>query len=497
MTDLYSPQQIRSAEKDAMGMGSDEITLMERAAQGLLQALPPTEGAVGILCGKGNNAGDGYALAMLCAKTGKTPILYSFSQPLPPAADHYRRICIDMGLPIRTALEEEPFHGCTYLVDCLFGTGFHGEVTSPYREVIEAANACGLPILSADIPSGLSAESGLGDLAIRATQTVAIGGYKYGHFLGKGRDLCGTLSICDIGLNPISYATLIDDNDLQTLLAPRPHHCHKGTYGTVTLLGGCLPYSGAPRLAAMAAAALRSGCGIARLAIPACLIHSALPYLLEGTLCPMPHREGSLLFDAEALKTAFHGASSAAIGMGIGRSDEIAEILEWALHELAIPLVIDADGLNTLAKMDRTVLAKTKCKVVLTPHPKEFSRLSGIPMNEVLAHPIDHARRFAAENGCILLLKGTATVISDGKDILVVHRGSGGMATAGSGDVLSGVIASLLAWSQEDLLLTVAAGAYLCGVAGEIAEKRIGTVSMIASDTVAALPEAILQITQA
>lgn len=496
MTDLYSPQQIRFAEKEATALGIDEITLMERAARGLLQALPHTGGNVGILCGKGNNAGDGYALAVLCAQNGISPILYCFSPTLPSAAEHYRKLCIDMELPIRTVLEEVPFSGCTYLVDCLFGTGFHGEVASPYREVIAAANASGLPILAADIPSGLSAECGLGNLAIHATQTVAIGGYKYGHFLGRGKDLCGTLSVCDIGLNPISDTSLIDDRDLQALLSPRPHHCHKGTYGTVTLLGGCLPYSGAPRLSAMAAASLRSGCGIARLAIPACLANAALPYLLEGTLCPMPYKDGSLVYDPEALETAFHNASSAAVGMGIGQSEDIAEIMGWALRELSMPLVIDADGLNTLAEMDPSILSKTKCKVVLTPHPKEFSRLSGIPMNEVLAHPIEHARAFAVENGCIVLLKGTATVISDGQDTLVTHRGSGGMATAGSGDVLSGVIASLLAWSQEDLLLTVASGAHLCGVAGEIAAERVGTISMIASDTVSALPEAILRITQ-
>ncbi len=494
MTELFSPRAIRTAEAEVMASGVSEIVLMERAAEGILQALPETDGVIGILCGKGNNGGDGYALAHLLASGGKSPVLYCFSEKLTPAAAHYDALCTADGIPRRTAPEETPFADCALLVDCLFGTGFHGAVTSPFREVIEAANASGLPIIAADIPSGLSAESGLGDIAIRASATVAIGGYKFGHFLGRARDLCGCLTVCDIGLSALSTAALVEDHDLSHLFAPRPHHCHKGTYGTVTLLGGSLPYSGAPRLSALAAASMRSGSGIARLAIPACLASAALPYLLEGTLCPMPHKNGQLILDEEALENAFHGASSAAVGMGMGRSAHNPLILKWVLENLSIPLVIDADGLNTLAEMDLSLLRKTKCSVVLTPHPKEFSRLSGVSVSEVLAHPVEHAREFAAEHGCAVLLKGSATVLSDGRDTLVVARGSGGMATAGSGDVLAGVIAALLAWSDEDLLLTVAAAAQVCGIAGEIAANRVGTVSMIASDTVAALPEAILSI---
>ena len=495
MTKLYSTKQIRQAETEAIASGIDEILLMYRAACGIMNALPPVNRSIGILCGKGNNAGDGYALATLCAQNGGRAVLYCFSDRLTPAASHYYELCKKLGIPMRTELDEIPFRECDLLVDCLFGTGFHGEVTSPFREVIEAANASGLPIVSADIPSGLSADNGIASLAIHATQTVAIGGYKYGHLLGQGRDLCGELSVCDIGIHPDSSTALIDNEDLQSIFAPRPNHCHKGTFGTVTLLGGSLPYSGAPRLASLAAASLRSGCGIARLAIPACLANSALPYLLESTLYPMPHKNGALIYDTDALESAFKGATSAAIGMGMNRSVDNPYILSWALKELSIPLVIDADGINTLAEMDLSLISRSDCKVILTPHPKEFSRLSKNPMNEIMSHPIEHARSFAQAYGCILLLKGTSTIVTDGNETLVIARGSGGMATAGSGDVLSGVIASMTSWSQENLLLTVAAGAYLCGVAGEIAAHKVGTISMIASDTVAAIPEAILKIT--
>lgn len=506
MIKLYAPAEIRRAETVAVASGISEIELMRRAANGILQALPPTNGTIGILCGKGNNAGDGYALAHLLKGKGRSPILYRFSDKFTPAASHYYGLCRADGIPERVSLRESPLTDCSLLVDCLIGTGLKGEVTSPLREVIEAMNASGLPIVAADIPSGLSAENGQGQIAVRATLTVAIGGYKPGHFLGRARDLCGTLTLCDIGLfdlelydtesAPTCIASLLTDEDLSALLSPRPHNCHKGDFGTVTLLGGSTTYSGAPRLSALAAASLRSGCGIARLALPENLAEAVIPNLLEATLCPMPHQDGKLSFDRQALESAFHGASSAAIGMGMGRSDENAKILRWMLENLSIPLVIDADGLNTLAEMDLSILSETNCKVVLTPHPKEFSRISKRQMSEVLADPIESARSFVATHGCIVLLKGSATVITDGHDALLVARGSGGMATAGSGDVLSGVIAALLAWSCENLLLTVAAGAHICGVAGEIAAKRVGTISQVASDTVGAIPDAILAISK-
>ncbi len=494
MIKVYSPHEIRAAEVIAMADGVSEITLMEEAAQGLLSAVMPYPGKVAIVTGKGNNAGDGYALACLLAQMGREARLIRLHSHLTSAAEHYYALCQAAGVELT---DQPDFAHCGCIVDCIFGTGFHGTVDSPYREAIDAINSAHLPVIAADIPSGLSALSGLGDRTVMATVTVAIGGYKYGHFQGRGRDVCGRILLHPISIAPEGGIDLIEDTDLAPLLSPRPAHCHKGTFGTAVLLGGCLPYSGAPRLAMLAASSLRLGCGIARLAIPACLANAALPYLLEGTLCPLPHQEGHLILDTDALRSAFAGASAAAVGMGMGQSDDIASIVRWALDNLSVPLVIDADGLNALAGGDLSCIAESRCTVILTPHPKEFSRLSGLPMGEILADPISTAMRFAKAHCCILLLKGSATVVTDGNRCYLIARGSGGMATAGSGDVLSGVLAGLLAHSAEDPLLSTAAGAYLCGVAGEIAARRVGTISMIASDTVSALPEAILQTASA
>lgn len=496
MIELYSPHEIRAAEKVAIDHGIDEIALMGQAATGILEAIDDSYTHIGILCGKGNNAGDGYALAHLLHQSGKTPLLYCFSDHLTPAAEHYYKLCQADCIPIRIEIGDPSFAECDLLVDCLFGIGFRGEVTSPWLEVIDAANRSGLPIVAADIPSGLNALNGQGAHSIRATQTVAIGGYKYGHFLGRGRDVCGDLWLTPIRLKPMGSVRLIENEDISSLFDPRPHDCHKGTFGTVTLLGGSLPYSGAPKLSAMASAALRAGCGIARLAVPSCLTNAVLPYLLETTLCPMPSADGHLAYDEVALRMAFQGASCGAVGMGMGLYEDNSKILTWILENLSIPLVIDADGLNTLSSMKNglDLLRSTQCKVVLTPHPKEFSRLCNRSVRDILEDPINHALKFAKDYRCILLLKGTSTIVTDGNDVIVVTRGCGGMATAGSGDVLSGVVASMLAWCSEDPLFTVSASAHLCGLAGEIAERRVGSVAMIASDTVAAIPEAIHEI---
>ena len=179
-----------------------------------------------------------------------------------------------------------------------------------------------------------------------------------------------------------------------------------------------------------------------------------------------------------------------AVGMGWGRSPETAKILAYLLDHYDGALVIDADGLNALGGMDPLLLKKTRAKVILTPHPKEFERLSGYSVKEILQNPVPLAQRYASQMGGCVLLKGACTVVTDGESSYLVDRGCAGMATAGSGDVLSGILAGLLGYAPANAL-TVACGAYLAGVAGELAEAASNAISMMASDTVRALPRAI------
>jgi NAD(P)H-hydrate epimerase len=271
---------------------------------------------------------------------------------------------------------------------------------------------------------------------------------------------------------------------------------HKGDYGYVALLGGCREYAGAVKLANLSCAALRAGCGVATLVVPDSIADSVAPYLLESTLATLPDEQGHLLPDFAALDRILSRQNALAIGMGWGRGIYHADILRHILENYSLPLVIDADGLNTLAEMDESVLQSGNCNILLTPHLKEFSRLSGYTVEEILASPIELAQKYAARNHVTLLLKGPCTVITDGEEVLLCDRGCAGMATAGSGDVLSGVLAGLLGFAPLTPL-TAACGAYIAGLAGEMAEREINGISMLASDTVRHIGEAVTSILNA
>lgn len=292
--------------------------------------------------------------------------------------------------------------------------------------------------------------------------------------------------------NEITTAFILEDSDLRELLGPRDIKSHKGSFGYTALVGGCLNYSGAIRLASMANCAMRSGAGVVKIALPRSLSYLILPDVLNATVFPLSDSDGMLQFDEREFGSLIEGLSVIAFGMGIGRSAEVAKALDFILKNFKGTLIIDADGLNELSEMGTDRLKGTDCKIVLTPHPKEFSRLSGYDLKDVLSSPAQSACSFAKNHNCTVLLKGHESIITDGERIFINRRGCAGMATAGSGDVLSGIIAAICGWKAcEDVTFATAAAAYIAGVAGEIAEKQFGDISMTASDTADAIPKAI------
>ncbi len=292
-------------------------------------------------------------------------------------------------------------------------------------------------------------------------------------------------------INEFTYE--IEANDLKEIFKERQSDTNKGDYGYVGILGGSLEYSGAVKLANISLATLRSGCGVARLIIPSSISKIVAPYLLEQTLYTIDSENDKMKFNKKQIQESLDKLRALAIGMGWGKSENYEKILEYILNDYEIPIVIDADGLNTLANMNMDILKNTKCKVILTPHLKEFERLSKVEIENIKKDEINIAKEFAKEHNVILLLKGPTTVITDGTMAYLVKRGCPGMATAGSGDVLSGILVGLLGYNNADIL-TISAGAYLNGLAGEIAEEKFTDISMIASDTINSLPEAIKKI---
>lgn len=281
--------------------------------------------------------------------------------------------------------------------------------------------------------------------------------------------------------------------DIKSIFPKRDENSNKGNFGYVGIMGGCIEYSGAVKLANLSSSALTSGAGVVRLIVPKEIANGVMPYLLEQTLFTIKSKDGHMLFSEEEIDKSLEKLKALAIGMGWGESSDNEKILSYILETKDIPVIIDADGLNTLAKMDKSILNRTKCKVILTPHLKEFERISGYDFEDIKNNPQELAIEFAKKYNVILLLKGHTTIVTDGNEGYLVKKGCSGMATAGSGDVLSGILVGILGYNKPNVL-TIAAGAYLAGLAGELAEEELNDISMKASDTISKIPEAINEI---
>lgn len=272
--------------------------------------------------------------------------------------------------------------------------------------------------------------------------------------------------------------------DIKYLFSKREKDTNKGDFGKVGILGGSINYSGAIKLATMSLASLRSGCGLVKVIIPNEIVSSLSPILLEQTLFPYKNLED--------IKKSIKDLDSLAIGMGWGSNENHLPILKDILENFQGNLVIDADGLNTLVNHVE-ILRTSQANIVLTPHLKEFSRLTNLSIEEIEKNKIEIAKSFAKENHVILLLKGSTTIVTNGIDVYLINYGTPGMATSGSGDVLSGILAGLLGYLDYNLL-SVSAGAIVNGLAGELAEEKNTDISMIASDTIKCIPAAIKKI---
>ena len=280
---------------------------------------------------------------------------------------------------------------------------------------------------------------------------------------------------------------IIEIYDIKDLFKKRDINANKGNFGKAGLYGGSIEYSGALKLSYLSLSALRSGCGISRVLVKKEILPLLGPNILEQTLCILPSYSD---YFYDKLNIYIRDLDSLAFGMGIGTDEYLEEVLEFLIRNYTGNLIIDADGLNTLSRMNLNILKEKSCNILLTPHLKEFSRLINKPIEEIKKDSLNLVKEFASTYKITILLKGHTTIISNGTDTYLVKTGTPGMATAASGDVLSGILAGLLAYLDFNLL-TVAAGVLINGIAGCLAEEENTDISMIASDTVNKIVEAI------
>ncbi len=500
------PHEMQALDAAAVRSGIQALDLMERAGRELALAarnmLGVPEGRkVSVVAGKGKNGGDGLVAARYLNEWGArvAVILLAGSDELhPDALANYEKLGHEVLL---TWSEDGPepaaLRQADLILDCIFGIGFRGVAEGLYAAAIKAINDSGALVLAADIPSGVDgADGSVRGPAVRANRTATFALPKTGLYLYPGAGLVGELEVRDIGIPSLlltetaaSDIATIEEEQVGLLLPERPADAHKGSNGKVLVLAGSLGMTGAAALASLAS--LRAGAGMATLGIPAGLNPIMEIKLTEVMTIPMPETV-QRAFAAEAAEPALRAAERAdavALGPGIGTAPETQDFVMRLLAGTAAPLVLDADGLNCVAANPQA-LAEREGGLIITPHPAELSRLTGRSTEEILADRIGAVKEAAQRFGCPVVLKGAHTLVADPAGRVRINlTGSSGMATAGSGDVLTGCIAALLAQGLGPWEAALC-GVYLHGSAGELAAVTVGEIGMLAGDIAAALPVA-------
>lgn len=474
MERILSTAQMQSADRYTINtLGIPEEVLVERAGRAVADEIISRfcGGRVLVCIGKGNNGADGRIIAEILSKK------HGFS---------VATLTVSNGI---FKLFEKKFD---IIVDCIFGTGLNREVEGKYKTAIELINQSGAFVVSCDIPSGINGDNGMVmGTAVKANLTVAIQEYKLGHFLNYGPDFTGILTVKDIGISiwGDDYVKKFNNESVSRFFLKRQKNVNKGCFGKALVFGGSKKYSGSILLSANALAALKTGVGYSACAVPESLFLSYVGKVPECILHSFTDVDGKPVYDENNLKE-YLKYDSISIGMGMGVSEEVYKIILYFLENYKGKLIIDADGLNALSSFGVGALKNKSCTVILTPHVGEFSRLCGVEKTEIISNSIEISKSFAKEYGVVLLLKSAVSIITDGEEMFINTTGSPALAKAGSGDVLSGIIAGMTARSDETLY-SVVASAFLFGRCGEIACNFANEYTVTATEVIRAMPDAI------
>jgi NAD(P)H-hydrate epimerase len=474
--------------------GIPGLELMERAGAGLADVVAglALSGAITVVCGKGNNGGDGLVTARRLRAQGREVRVLLLGSPdelQGDAAANCRR------LPGQPPQEFDPsrLEGSAAIVDAILGTGFSGEAREPAAGAIDAINGAETRVIACDVPSGVDASTGeVHGPAVNASATVTFAAGKPGLWIAPGKSHAGDVTVVDIGIpsgGPADPAIgLISDRAVRAV-PRRGRESTKFVAGSVLVCGGSIGLTGAPSMASEAAA--RAGAGYVTACVPRSLNLIFETRLLEVMTVPLPDSEGSL--EAAGVDTVLERAERSdalVLGPGVGREPGAFELMRSLARRAALPLLLDADGLNAHAG-NLKALAERKGPTVLTPHAGELARLLETDSKTVEAHRLACARRVAEEAQAIVVLKGDDTLVVDPSGrVGVSPGGSSALATAGTGDVLSGIIGAYLAKSM-DPFHAACAGVLVHSRAGRLAAERIGAEGVIARDVIELLPRAL------
>jgi NAD(P)H-hydrate epimerase len=518
MRPVLAAEAMRRVDARAVSeLGIPGPVLMENAGRGAAEALLaalPERGLrarglrVAVVCGRGGNGGDGLVVARRLKRAGARPEVLLAAPPAAlrgDAAEKYRELR-RAGLTARVvedaAAAAPALRRADVVVDALLGTGARGAPEPLVAALIEAINASGRPVLALDLPSGLPADGGPPPgPAVRAWLTATFAAPKPGLVLGPGADLAGRVVVVPIGVPDAEVARgaqtfVLEATDVAPLFPRRPRDVHKGTYGHLLVVAGSVGKTGAAALCARAA--LRAGTGLVTVATAASAQPTVAALTLEAMTEPLPETAArSVGVKArEPIAALAEARDAVALGPGLGLDHETRALARELIATLPRPMVVDADALTALAD-HLDVLRGVPAPRVLTPHPGEMARLVGGGAEDVQRDRLGVARAFATAHGVLLVLKGARTLIAlpDGR-VLINPTGNAGMASGGTGDVLTGVLGALLA-RGIDAARAAPAGVYLHGLAGDVAAERVGEEALIAGDIIEALGEAFRRLAHA
>ncbi len=505
---IYTSRQMRDAECLAVEGGISYTRLMENAgsacARAIRERLTSAFKDIGIVivCGKGNNGGDGFVIARKLLEAGYSPAIV-LALGKPSTQDAKTMLSMLSGLPVKVTdyiLEPEKSEklitNSGVLVDAVFGIGYSSKQDDTLNHLFAVMSSCSGLKIAVDVPSGVESDAtSEPSVAFRADVTIAISALKPCHILELYRRFCGETIVATIGVEDTFYesapfyAYIYNDNDICNMLPERNPVSNKGDYGRVLSVCGSKSYVGAAYLAAMGA--VRSGAGLVFAAFPDCAYPALGAKLTETPLLPLPSNKQGTFTDAAIppLLDELKKCSIVILGCGLGQSGGVTAVVEAVLKNADCPVILDADGLNVVSR-NINILKEAHAPLVLTPHPGEMARLTGLSVAEIMEDRVKAAKAFADEYGITLVLKGANTIVAkNGRESVFINTtGNAGMAKGGSGDLLAGIIAGLAAQGVDNF---AEAGVYIHGLCGDASAKRYSQRGMTPSDCLDKLPEVL------
>lgn len=486
---ILTEKEIKAAEENAIEKYFSEAELMNRAGRKCVDKIVKFYGReiegkrILVFCGNGKNAGDGFVIAKrLCRFGNQAEIVLCDKEPVLPAPKKYFKEAVENGVKVTDFADCDM--NCALIVDCIFGIGFHGEPKEPFSSVFNTINESGAIVVSVDTPSGTNATDGSVINAVRADLTIAISAYKYCHILPPANEYCGKITSVNIGIPNDCYsedcALTITKTYVKSSFEKRTLNSNKGDFGRQLNICGSYKMPGASVICAEAA--LKTGVGLLKCAFPKSIYGALTSNLTQPIFAPLSENENKTLSMGAltAILDEVKWADSIAVGCGIGVNDDTQLIMNQIVKESDVPVVIDADGINSIS-LNIDVLKDSKAPVVLTPHPGEMARLIGKDAVFVQKNRIACAKAFATDFGCIVVLKGANTVVTDGMNVLVNTTGNAGMAMGGTGDMLTGMIASFIAQGMAPFNAASSA-VYIHGLCGDIAARELSQRGMTVND---------------